>query len=137
MLNLPENKQIILFDGVCNLCNKTVQRIIALDKKDVFRFVSLQSVLGQDILYYLGINSQETDSVVLYVPQQAYYIKADAIIEIAKQMGGIYQLLGLFAWLPNGLKNMVYDWVANNRYQWYGKQAACMIPTPELKEKFL
>lgn len=137
MLNLPENKQIILFDGVCNLCNKTVQRIIALDKKDVFRFVSLQSALGQDILYYLGINSQETDSVVLYVPQQAYYIKADAIIEIAKQMGGIYQLLGLFAWLPNGLKNMVYDWVANNRYQWYGKQAACMIPTPELKEKFL
>lgn len=136
-MELPENKKIVLFDGVCNLCDATVQELIKKDKKDVFRFVALQSDLGMEITKHIGIDTTEIDSIVLYEPGKAYHIKAEAAIEIAKSIGGIYTLLGIFSIFPNWLKNSVYDYVAKNRYKWYGKKESCMIPTPELKAKFL
>ena len=137
MENLPKDKKIILFDGVCNLCDSTVQFIIRHDKKDVFRFVALQSDLGQEIAKYLGIDISKTDSIILYEPGRAYYYKAEAAINIAKGLGSVYSLMGLFSVLPKSLSNAVYDYVAKNRYKWYGKKSECMIPTPEMKAKFL
>lgn len=138
MINLlPLDKKIILFDGVCNLCNSAIQYVIKHDKTDQFRFVSLQSDLGQEVINYLGIDSKSIDSIILYEPNKAYFIKADAAMLIAKYLGGIVSVISLFQFVPPFIKNSVYDFIAKNRYKWYGKQESCMIPTPELKSKFL
>nr|WP_315223301.1 thiol-disulfide oxidoreductase DCC family protein [uncultured Flavobacterium sp.] len=137
MINFPQNKKIILFDGVCNLCNGAVQFIIKRDKKDVFRFVALQSELGIEICRYIGIDQQKIDSIVLYKPAVAYYYKSTAVLEIADELGGFYGLLAVFKIVPEKVRNYIYDYIAKNRYKWYGKKESCMIPTPELKAKFL
>ncbi|MFP9098480.1 thiol-disulfide oxidoreductase DCC family protein [Flavobacterium sp. RHBU_24] len=136
-MNLPQDKKIILFDGVCNLCDSTVQFLIKHDRKDVFRFVAIQSEIGQEIIRHIGVDTSKTDSIILYEPGVAYYYKAEAALNIAIALGGIYSLMGIFKVLPKGLNNAVYDYIARNRYKWYGKKDACMIPTPELKAKFL
>lgn len=134
---LPIDKKIILFDGVCNLCNSSVQYVIQRDKKDEFRFVALQSELGQKIIKHIGITNSNIDSIVLYLPGIAYYYKSSAVIEIAKSLQGFFNYGMLFRLLPNALRDVVYDYIARNRYKWYGKKESCMIPTPELKSKFL
>ena len=135
--DLPQDKKIILFDGVCNLCNSSVQYVIKHDKKDVFRFVALQSDLGQKIIKHLGIDTQKTDSIILYQPGFAYYYKSEAALEIAKHLGGIFYLASLFSILPTSFSNHIYDYIAKNRYKWYGKKETCLIPTKELQAKFL
>lgn len=136
-MNLPQNKKIILFDGVCNLCDSSIQFIIKHDKNDAFRFVALQSELGQEIIEYIGIDTAKTDSIILYEPGNAYYYKSEAALKIAKELGGIYRAISWFSILPRFLTDSVYDYIAKNRYKWYGKKDACLIPTPELKAKFL
>jgi predicted DCC family thiol-disulfide oxidoreductase YuxK len=137
MQDLPENKKIILFDGVCNLCNTSVQFILKHDKKDIFRFVALQSDLGQEIIKHIGITNQNIDSIILYQPAVAYYYKSSAVLEIAKTLGGIYNLGWIFKIIPKDIRDVIYDYIAKNRYNWYGKKESCMIPTPEIKAKFL
>ncbi|HEY6144326.1 MAG TPA: thiol-disulfide oxidoreductase DCC family protein [Flavobacterium sp.] len=137
MLNLPPNKKIILFDGVCNLCNSAVQFVIQHDTKDVFRFVALQSELGQEILKHIGINPKNIDSIILYEPGLAYYYKSSAAIQIARSLGGFLHFGTVFRIIPTAIRNQLYDYIAKNRYKWYGKKESCMIPTPELKAKFL
>ena len=137
MINLPKGKKIILFDGVCNLCNSAVQFIIKHDKKDLFRFVALQSDLGQEIIRHIGIDTKNTDSIVLYEPGIAYYYKSEAALEIAKHLDSFYSFLSIFKILPTAVSDSVYDYIAKNRYKWYGKKESCMIPTDELKSKFL
>ncbi len=137
MLDLPKNKKIILFDGVCNLCESSVQFVIKHDTKDQFRFVALQSELGQQILNHIGVNPKNIDSVVLYEPGISYYYKSNAAIQIARHLGGLFHFGTVFRIIPTGLRNMLYDYVASNRYQWYGKKESCMLPSPELKAKFL
>ncbi|MDP3679208.1 MAG: DCC1-like thiol-disulfide oxidoreductase family protein [Flavobacterium sp.] len=137
MLNIPKNKKIILFDGVCNLCDSAVQMIIKHDAKDVFRFVALQSDLGQKIIKHLGIDTQKTDSIILYQPGFAYYYKSEAVLEIAKDLSGLFYFGTLFSILPTSLNNHIYDYIAKNRYKWYGKKETCLIPTKELQAKFL
>lgn len=134
---LPKNKKIILFDGVCNLCNSTVQFVSKYDKKDVFRFVALQSNLGKEIIKHIGISDQNIDSVVLYEPNVAYYYKSDAAIQIAKNLGGFFHFGTVFRILPAGFRNFIYDYVAKNRYKWFGEKDNCMIPTKEIASKFL
>lgn len=136
-MKLPENKKIILFDGVCNLCETSVQFVIKHDKKDVFRFVALQSILGQEIIQHIGIQNKNIDSIILYVPGVAYYFKSTAALEIAKSLGGIFHFGTIFRIIPAALRNTLYDYIAKNRYIWYGKKMQCLIPTPELKAKFL
>jgi predicted DCC family thiol-disulfide oxidoreductase YuxK len=116
MMNLPENKKIILFDGVCNLCQASVQFVIKHDQKDVFRFVSLQSELGQEIIKYIRIANQNIDSVILYEPGISYYYKSDAALQIAKNLGGIFHFGTIFRLLPTGFRNFLYDCIAKNRY---------------------
>lgn len=137
MQNLPKNKKIILFDGVCNLCNSAVQFIIERDKKDIFRFVALQSDLGKEICNYVGVNPKITDSIILYEPGKAYYLKSEAALKIVAEFHSVYTLLVIFKIFPIGIRDSIYDYVAKNRYKWYGKKEQCMIPTPELKAKFL
>lgn len=134
---LPKNKKIILFDGVCNLCNTSINYVIDHDKQDIFRFVSLQSDLGETIQEYLGIENKSLDTIILYVPNEAYYIKSTAAIKIINEFLGFWKLMQVFLILPSPIRDLVYNYIAKNRYKWYGKQESCRIPTPELKAKFL
>ena len=136
-MELPKHKKIILFDGHCNLCESSVLFVIKYDKKEEFRFVSLQSDLGKKILHHIGMDSKHIDSIVLYEPGIAYYYKSQAALEIAKSLGGFFHFGTLFRIIPNGIRNSVYDYIAKNRYVWYGKKELCMIPTPEIQSKFL
>lgn len=136
-MKLPENKKIILFDGVCNLCNNAVNFVIKHDKKDVFRFASLQSELGKKLVAERGLDPNDLDSIVLIEPGVAYYRKSTAALEISRDLSGGYSLLKHFLFIPEGLRDSIYNYVANHRYKWYGKKESCMIPTPELKAKFL
>ncbi len=124
---LPKGKKIILFDGVCNLCDASVQYIIKHDKLDIFRFVALQSELGQRLLKHIGIQSSAIDSIVLYEPGIAYYYKSNAALEIAKNLQGIFTLATIFRFMPSGIRDLLYDYVAKNRYKWYGKKENCFI----------
>ncbi len=134
---LPKGKKIILFDGVCNLCNSSVRYVIERDKKDIFRFASLQSEIGQKILKHIGIDPQYSDSIILYEPGEAYHYKSSAAIEIAKYLGGFFSITSIFKIIPSFLRNPIYDYVAKNRYKWYGKLDECPLPNPELQGKFL
>ncbi|MGO4903896.1 thiol-disulfide oxidoreductase DCC family protein [Flavobacterium sp. W20_MBD1_R3] len=137
MLNIPKDKKIILFDGICNLCDSAVQMIIKHDTKDVFRYVALQSDLGQKMIKHLGIDTKKTDSIILYRPGFAYYYKSEAALEIAKILGGIFYFASLFSILPTAFNNFIYDYIAKNRYKWFGKKENCMIPSKEQQAKFL
>ena len=134
---LPKNKKIILFDGVCNLCNSFVQFVINQDKKDIFRFVALQSEIGQEIIKNIGLENKNIDSVVFYDLNVSYYIKSNAALEILKNLGGIFWFAYFFKIFPQFIRDFFYDFIAKNRYKWLGKKESCMIPTLELRNKFL
>ncbi len=128
--------KIILFDGVCNLCNSSVVFVIKRDKKDVFKFAPLQSDIGEELVKKHGIDTSKTDSIIL-VDGDTHYIKSSAALRIAKHLSGGWSLLYGFMIFPAFMRNWGYDFIARNRYKWYGKRESCMIPTPELKAKFL
>lgn len=136
-MDLPQDKLIILFDGVCNLCDGTVRFVIDHDKHDRFRFAALQSDTGKMLVRARGIDTSEVDSIILIEPGVAYYTKSAAALEIAKNFGGAWKLLAVFEWVPPPIRNWVYDRVAKNRYKWFGKKDACMVPNEELKARFL
>lgn len=130
-------KKIVLFDGVCNLCNRSVQFVLKHDKKDEFRFATLQGEIGKVLVRECNIDTSQVDSIILIEPGVAYYTKSTAALKIGMTFGGAWQLLYVLNLIPSKLRDIVYDWVARNRYSWYGKKDACMVPTPELKAKFL
>lgn len=134
---MEQQKKIVLFDGVCNLCNGFVQYIIKRDKQDEFRFASLQSETGKQLLLKRHIDASKIDSVVLIEPGVAYYIKSDAALQIGAHINGYRNISRILYLIPNSLRNIVYDLIARYRYAWFGKKEVCMIPTPELKAKFL
>jgi predicted DCC family thiol-disulfide oxidoreductase YuxK len=131
-----KDHKIILFDGVCNLCNGAVTFIIKRDKKDVFKFAALQSEIGQQLISKFNIDTSKVDSIIL-IDGDKHYEKSSAALRIAKQLSGAYPLLFGFMILPKLIRNAVYDYIARNRYKWFGKKESCMIPTPELKSRFL
>ncbi len=134
---MEENKKIILFDGVCNLCNGAIQFIIKHDKSDQFRYAQLQSATGMKYLQQRNIDTAKIDSIILIEPGVAYYTKATAALKIGQDFGGAWKILQVFEWIPESISNAIYDLIAKNRYKWFGKKDECMIPTPELKAKFL
>ena len=136
-IDLEPNKQLILFDGVCNLCDASVQYIIKHDRQDSFRYTALQSEVGQKIREQFHINAEKTDSILLYSEEKGIYYKSTAALKIASKLGFPRNLLSVFLIIPPFIRNWVYDFIAKNRYKWYGKKDDCMIPTPELKSKFL
>jgi predicted DCC family thiol-disulfide oxidoreductase YuxK len=127
---------LLLFDGVCNLCNGAVQWIIVRDKKAIFQFAALQSDAGQRALNQLGLPTQTFNSIVVVKGDQ-YLIRSDAALEIAVQLGGFWQLAAIFKIVPRFIRDAVYDFIAKNRYKWFGKQEQCMLPRAEWKERFL
>lgn len=133
--NSQENP-ILLFDGVCNLCDGAVQFIIKRDKQAVFRFASLQSNIGQEILQKYNLSTNSLDTVVLIKDGKAY-TRSSAALHTLKELGGFWSIGFIFIIIPKGLRDVVYDWIARNRYKWFGKQDACMIPTPDLRNRFL
>ncbi len=137
MISIPENKQLILFDGVCNLCNSSVQFVIKHDKKDKFLFTALQSNVGKKIIQEFNIDTSKTDSILLYSTDKGLSLRSTAALNIAKQLRFPINTLIIFIIIPNFIRNWIYDLIARNRYKWYGKMDDCMIPTPEIKAKFL
>ena len=135
--NIPENKKLILFDGVCNLCNEAVLNIIKQDKKDIFLFTALQSNTGKNIINELGIDTSKIDSIVLYIPGEDYFIKSEAALKIANEFYGLWKLIQVFRIFPVFFNDFFYDFIARNRYLWFGKKEECMIPTKKLNSKFL
>jgi predicted DCC family thiol-disulfide oxidoreductase YuxK len=134
---VENDKKIILFDGVCNLCNSSIQFVIKHDAQDIFRYAALQSEVGQKLISERGIDTYKVDSIILIDPGVAYYTKSDAALEIGTQLKGYRTISKLFRLIPSSLRNIVYDFIAKNRYKWYGKKEQCMLPTPELLSKFL
>ena len=137
MVDLPKNKKIILFDGVCNLCNDAVLKVIKYDRNNVFLFTALQSEKGKEIIKHLGIDISKIDSIILYEPGVSYDIKSTAALKVMQDFTWIWKLSTVLLMLPEGFRNSIYDYIAKNRYKWFGKKESCMIPTPELKIKFL
>ena len=132
---MPE-QAVVLFDGVCNLCHFSVGFIIDRDPKQYFKFASLQSDYGQDMLSRFRLNAQDFDSVVL-IQNGAYYTKSSAALRIARHLNPPYNLGAVFLVIPKFLRDIGYDFIAKHRYQWFGKQESCRLPTPELKARFL
>ncbi|MGR7814204.1 thiol-disulfide oxidoreductase DCC family protein [Lacinutrix undariae] len=136
-VKLPKHKQLILFDGVCNLCNHAIQYVIKHDKNDVFMFAALESDTGQQIIKHYNIDVNKIDSILLYSEVFGLKYKSSAAIKIGSQLGFPQYLIGVFYIVPTFIRNFAYDFIAKNRYRWFGKKASCMIPSVALKSKFL
>lgn len=137
MTHLPKHKKLILFDGVCNLCNASIQYIIKHDHQDVFRYAALQSEVGEKIIEKYKIDTTKMDSILLYSEKNGIAYKSSAALKIASHLSFPINLMIVFMVVPAFIRNWSYDYIAKNRYKWYGKKDECMIPTPELKSKFL
>ena len=136
LTELPEGHGILLFDGVCNLCNGFVQFVIPRDPKGYYKFVSLQSETGKAILEQYGLSTDELSTVVL-VENGKVYTHSGVALKIVKHLSGLWPLLQVFWIIPRFIRDAIYRWVARNRYKWFGKREACWMPTPELQSRFM
>lgn len=127
---------IVLFDGVCNFCNRYVQFVIRRDHRKVFRFAALQSPAGRLLCRQQGLPTDSVETVIL-ITENGSYKKSRAILEIVRRLGGFWPILYGLVIFPQSLRDAIYDWIARHRYRWFGKRTTCMIPTPELQERFL
>ena len=130
-----DSHPLILFDGVCNLCNGAVQFILRNDPKDVFRFTSLQSNAGKAVLSKFSI-PQKVQSFILIENDKAYFKSTAALRVLRKCRPSVSWLYG-FIIVPAFIRNLLYDFIAINRYSWLGKKEECMIPGPEIKNRFI
>ena len=137
MIELPKNKALIVFDGICNLCNASVQLVIKNDKKNIFLFAPLQGQTAKDIISNYNIDTSKVDSILLYIPEKGLFLKSTAALKIAYSLGFAWNLLSFFIIIPVFIRDWIYDLIAKNRYKWFGKKETCMVPTEELKSKFL
>lgn len=134
---MPDNETyILLFDGVCNLCNRTVQFVIKRDVKKRFRFAALQSASGQALLQELGLPVHHFNTVVL-IHGDKYYVKSTAALRVLKELGGLWKICYALIVIPAPIRDLVYDMVAKTRYRVFGRRDECMVPTPEIKERFI
>lgn len=131
---MDENKAVILFDGVCNLCNTSVDFVIRKDKNEYFQFGALQQ--SSDLLKKYHIDSQYLTSLVLIENGKVFY-KSSAALRIAKRLDGAWPLLFSFIMIPKFVRDPVYSWIANNRYRWFGKGNSCRLPSPEEARRFI
>lgn len=135
-MDIPTTHPIILFDGVCNLCNGFVQFLIKRDPHAHFRFAALQSEMGQALLKKHGMSTDEIDTVVMLENDQLY-IRSEVGLRIASQMNGLWPIFSILRILPLWFRDPIYDFIAARRYRWFGEKDQCMIPTPALKSRFL
>jgi len=135
-MNNFENKSIILFDGVCNLCNASVNFVIKHDKKEHFLFASLQSDAAKEILLQFHLKNLKIDTIILIEANKVYY-KSTAALLIVKHLEGPFKLLFGFIIIPKFLRDWIYRFIANHRYNWFGKRESCMMPSFKLKNRFI
>ncbi|MCM3616369.1 thiol-disulfide oxidoreductase DCC family protein [Sutcliffiella horikoshii] len=136
---MPESikkNPILLFDGVCNLCNSMVTFVIKHDPKAKFKFASLQSEIGQHILKEHSLSTDHFDSFY-YIDGNKAFTKSTAALKLAKNLDGAWKLLYPLIIIPKPLRDIIYSFVAKNRYRWFGKRNECMLPNPEMKKRFL
>jgi predicted DCC family thiol-disulfide oxidoreductase YuxK len=126
---------VLLFDGVCNLCNGFIQFLIRQDRKGILKFASLQSDAAAQLLQGHG-DLKKLTSVVLVEKGQVFQ-KSNAVLKLLNHLSWYWQWAQVFWIVPRFIRDGIYDWIARNRYQWFGKQDTCMIPTPELTARFL
>jgi predicted DCC family thiol-disulfide oxidoreductase YuxK len=128
-------RRIILFDGVCNFCDSSVQFIIKRDPKGYYKFAPLQGETGRKLLKEFDL-SEKLESIV-YIEDDRFYKKSAAALNICKNLKGAWRLFVLFRILPTPFRDYFYDVIAKNRYKWFGKKDSCMIPSPEIRSRFL
>jgi predicted DCC family thiol-disulfide oxidoreductase YuxK len=135
-MSAPENNHIVLFDGVCNLCNGMVKFIIKRDKESKFKFASLQSDAGQTLLRKFNLPT-DTFHYFIYIKGDTYFIKSSAGLHVLKELGGIWKVFYVFIIVPSFIRDAVYQLISRNRYKLFGRSESCMIPTADVKERFL
>jgi len=135
--SVPINKKLILFDGVCNLCNSAVRFVEKHDKNDIFLFAPLESDVGREVLSKYQIDTDKIDSILLYSNKDGLSIKSTAALKIARHLNFPINLMVIFFIVPTFIRHGIYDFIARNRYKWFGKKDDCMVPTAAQKAKFL
>ena len=135
-LKKVKNEYIILFDGICNFCNSSVNFIINNDKKNIFKFSSLQSLFGKETLRKFNLPVDTFASLIL-TDGNAYYTRSSAALRIARHLSFPYNLLYILIIVPPFIRNYLYDIVARNRYKWFGKRDSCRLPSNEERDKFI
>ena len=130
------NHSIILFDGVCNLCNASVQFIIKRDPRAQFKFASLQSEVGMSLLQKYNLPAHSLRSILLIMDNKVYD-RSSAALHIARKLNGPWPWMYGFIVVPPFIRDFIYNWVAHNRYSWFGKREECMIPTPDIQSRFI
>ncbi|MGQ7869374.1 thiol-disulfide oxidoreductase DCC family protein [Sunxiuqinia sp. sy24] len=135
MLNIPADKSLILFDGYCNLCSRSVQFILKYDRRKHFLFSALDGETGRKVKKQLDITA-DIDSILLVEGEQ-FYTHSEAILKIAEHLGGFFQVLTVVRILPKSWRDQLYTWMATNRFHWFGRRSSCMLPKPEDAERFL
>lgn len=134
---IPEvDHPVIIFDGVCNLCNGAVNFIIVRDTSANFQFAPMQSESAKELLTILKLSSDNLDSIIL-IENDKHYIKSTAALRICKKLGALWPLLYFFILIPRPIRDYFYDIVAKNRYGWFGKREKCMVPSTEIESRFL
>ncbi|MEM7105321.1 MAG: thiol-disulfide oxidoreductase DCC family protein [Bacteroidota bacterium] len=133
---ISNRKPLLLFDGVCNLCNNSVQFVIERDPNGKVNFASLQSETGQKVLEYSGMSKTDLTTVVL-VDNGKIYTKSSAALRTAGYLDSPFRLMKLFLIVPKFIRDFFYNYIARNRYKWFGKQESCIMPTPDIKARFL
>ena len=126
----------ILFDGVCNLCNSSVQFVLKHDKKAVYKFASLQSEAGLQLLIKYGLSRTEFNSFIL-IEANKVYLKSTAALRVTRNLKGMLPILYLFIIVPTFIRDSVYNYISQHRYKWFGKLEECWLPTKELRDRFL
>lgn len=133
---LSENRRIVIFDGVCNLCEYSVQFIVKHDVNARFKFVSAQSELGKELQLAYGIDTIK-DGTVIFIKDKHPFIKSDAALEIARDLDGMWRFLYAFKYLPKTVRDYLYSVVSKYRYKWFGKKEECLLPDKRIKDRFL
>jgi predicted DCC family thiol-disulfide oxidoreductase YuxK len=124
---MKQLKNTILFDSKCNLCSKTVKRVMKLDKNKLFTFISNNSEYGKNIIKKNNLNFITTETIVLFTTEEEFLIKSDAAISIAVKLNPLFVIFNLLFVIPKVIRDKVYDYVAKNRYKWFGKNDNCEI----------
>ena len=127
---------IILFDGVCNFCDSTVNFVIKRDRKNLLKFAVLQSSIAKELLKGQAMQANDLSSFI-FIENKKVYSRSTAALRVCKYLNGIWPFMYGFIIIPKFIRDAVYNLIARNRYKWFGKKDACMIPTPENKERFL
>ncbi len=129
-------KSIIFFDGVCNLCNASIDFVIQRDRDDHFLVGALQEDFSRKLLSDFKVREDYLDSLVLLEKGEIYY-KSTAALKIARNLSGVWPILYPLIFIPKFLRDPIYNWIGSNRYRWFGKKSTCRLPTPAEKAKFL